>query len=341
MRLPVPGTGRSTHPANWERRGSPGGGAGQERKRKNAPAAQGAAQLPPPPHGPAPAAYPGPQAGPSPLLRVTPVSGQPMPDPPELLPWPPGPSQRLCCSRPPAGTQSRGTPAVAPAQGLCEMREIVSPGRRPPAPAALPSLCLRFPVDVLLQGPALPPCPGSPPAVPASRGPAPRSWARDRGWTGSALLAAWARAPGLAAGCPQGLCSASLLEPGQVFWPHHCLGDMGAPHRGHREGFQPPPTSQIPEVTLLREALGRTQDKGGVLGWGPGQARGPALGLTGPQALAPSAHFTDGQLRFTWATANCLPTRKGGRRAHYLARYTTHCARTLCARPASGSVAQL
>ena len=173
------------------------------------------------------------------------------------------------------------------------------------------------------------------------RGPAPRSWARDRGWTGSALLAAWARAPGLAAGCPQGLCSASLLEPGQVFWPHHCLGDMGAPHRGHREGFQPPPTSQIPEVTLLREALGRTQDEGGVLGWGPGQARGPALGLTGPQALAPSAHFTDGQLRFTWATANCLPTRKGGRRAHYLARSTTHCARTLCARPASGSVAQL
>ena len=179
MRLPVPGTGRSTHPANWERRGSPGGGAGQERK--NAPLPQHREQLssPPPPRTvptwssarclPRPPSWAQPPAQGHSCLRSAHAGS------PELLPWPPGPSQRLCCSRPPAGMQSRGTPAVRlPAQGLCEMREIVSPGRRPPAPAALPSLCLRFPVDVLLQGSALPPCPGSPPAVPASPRPGPQ-----------------------------------------------------------------------------------------------------------------------------------------------------------------------
>ena len=98
-----------------------------------------------------------------------------MPKPPELPPWPPGPSQRLCCSRPPQARRAEGLqPFVRlPAQGLHEMREIVSPGRRPPAPAALPFLHLRFPVDVLLQGSALPPCPRPPPAVPASPRPGP------------------------------------------------------------------------------------------------------------------------------------------------------------------------
>ena len=254
MRLPVPGTGRSTHPANWERRGSPGGGAGQERKRKNAPAAQGAAQLPPPPHGPAPAAYP------SPLLRVTPVSGQPMPDPPELLPWPPGPSQRLCCSRPPAGTQSRGTPAVAPAQGLCEMREIVSPGRRPPAPVALPSLCLRFPVDVLLQGPALPPCPGSPPAVLASPRPGPPQ-------LGSG--------PWLDRQCPPG-CLGSSPRPCSRLSPGPLLGLIAGARagvlapplpRGHGRSPQGPQggvptTSHLPDPGSDAPTGGSRQDSG-------------------------------------------------------------------------------
>ena len=98
-----------------------------------------------------------------------------MPKPPELPPWPPGPSQRLCCSRPPQARRAEGLQPFGrlPAQGLHEMREIVSPGRRPPAPAALPFLHLRFPVDVLLQGSALPPCPRPPPAVPASPRPGP------------------------------------------------------------------------------------------------------------------------------------------------------------------------
>lgn len=82
------------------------------------------------------------------------------------------------------------------------------------------------------------------------RGPAPHSWAQERGWPGSALWADWARAPGHAASRPQGLCSASSLEPRLVFWPHHCLGGKGAPPRGHREGSRPPPTSQILEVML-------------------------------------------------------------------------------------------
>ena len=100
-------------------------------------------------------------------------------------------------------------------------------------------------------------------------------------------------------------------------------------------------TSHLPDPGSDAPMGGSWQDEGGVLGRGPGQARGPALSLAGPQALAPSAQLIDGQLRLTWATANCLPTRKGGRRARYLTRSTTHCVRTLCARSAPGSVAQL
>ena len=95
---------RTQHtPCQPERRGSPGGGAGQERKRSRS---LGAQSPPPSPHSPA-AASPAPRLA-RPLLRATPVSGQPVPDPPGLPPWPPGAAG-------PTGTRGGGTPAVPPA----------------------------------------------------------------------------------------------------------------------------------------------------------------------------------------------------------------------------------
>ena len=143
---------------------------------------------------------------------------------------------------------------------LCEMREIVSPGRRPPAPAALPSLCLRFPVDVLLQGPALPPCPGSPPAVPASPRPGPPQ-------LGSG--------PWLDRQCPPG-CLGSSPRPCSRLSPGPLLGLIAGARagvlapplpRGHGRSPQGPQggvptTSHLPDPGSDAPTGGSRQDSG-------------------------------------------------------------------------------
>lgn len=67
----------------------------------------------------------------------------PTPQGPALASWalPEAPLQQAPQARGVEGPQ----PCRLPVQGLREMRENVSPGRRPPAPAARPPLCLRFP----------------------------------------------------------------------------------------------------------------------------------------------------------------------------------------------------
>ena len=120
-------------------------------------------------------------------------------------------------------------------------------------------------------------------------------------------------------------------------WPQCCLGGQSKEvalkplPRSHREGVLT--TSHLPDPrsdTLTGSC--RQDEVGEVLGQGPGEARGPALGLAGRQALALSPHFTGGKLRLRWATAKCFPTRKGGRRAQNFVRSTAHPECVLCSR---------
>lgn len=120
-------------------------------------------------------------------------------------------------------------------------------------------------------------------------------------------------------------------------WPQCCLGGQSKEvalqplPRGHREGVLT--TSHLPDPRGDTLTGGCRQDEvGEVLGRGAGEARGPALGLAGRQALALSPHFTGGKLRLRWATAKCFPIRKGGRRAHNFVRSTAHPKCVLCSR---------
>ena len=114
VRLPVPGTGRSTHPANWERTGSPGGGAGQERKCSHS---SGSSAPFPCLHVvqrgclPRPAGWAQPPAQGQSCLRSAHAQA---PGAPALASWA---LPEALLQQAPAGTQSRGTPAVRSPSG--------------------------------------------------------------------------------------------------------------------------------------------------------------------------------------------------------------------------------
>lgn len=143
---------RTQHtPCQPERRGEEAREQGRDRK-ENAP------QLwelsPPRPHAVQRLGLPGPQAEPSPCSRSlrSGVSMCPIPQGPAMASWalPEALLQQARQAHGVEGPQPSRLPVQglgrAPAlQGLCEMRENVSPGSRPPAPAARRPLCLRFP----------------------------------------------------------------------------------------------------------------------------------------------------------------------------------------------------
>lgn len=125
----------------------------------------------------------------------------------------------------------------------CQLRPEEGGGRsvsqqRPLSPAPGPPVC---PVSSgrPLQGSALPacPCPGRHPGLPG--GPCLLQLDSGPGWTGGAPPAG--ACSGQPAGSP-GLCSALIAGALQVFWPYSLPRGMGTALRGHREGFQPPPT---------------------------------------------------------------------------------------------------